>query len=85
MVFLAASAQSTLLLFFSVTLASRRLAFCSPPFFHSDVFSKPLFQSPHKGKKDVCTPTTTTVLHLCQKKNNPKLLYITYSYIRALA
>jgi hypothetical protein len=38
-----------------------------------------------KGKKDVCTPTATTVLHLCQKKNNSKLLYITCSYIRALA
>jgi len=42
-VFLPASAQSTLLFFFSVTLFA-------------------------KGKKDVCTPTATTVLHLRQKK-----------------
>jgi hypothetical protein len=40
---LPASAQSTLLLFFSVTLFA-------------------------KGKKDVCTPTAATVLHLRQKK-----------------
>jgi hypothetical protein len=45
-------------------------------------FSVTLFA---KGKKDVCTPTATTVLHLRQKKNNSKLLYITCSYIRALA
>jgi len=42
-VFFVASAHSTLLLFFSVTLFA-------------------------KGKKDVCTPTATTVLHLRQKK-----------------
>ena len=59
-VFLSASAQSTLLLFFSVTLFA-------------------------KGKKDVCTPTTTTVLHLRQKKITQSYVYITCSYIRALA
>jgi len=48
-VFLQASAQSTLLLFFSVTLFA-------------------------KGKKDVCTPTTTTVLHLRQKKKQLKAI-----------
>jgi hypothetical protein len=37
-------------------------------------FSDTLFA---KGKKDVCTPTATTVLHLRQKKNNSKLSYIT--------
>jgi len=57
---LSASAQSTLLLFFSVTLFA-------------------------KGKKDVCTPTATTVLHLRQKKTTQSYVYITCSYIRALA
>jgi hypothetical protein len=66
-VFLSASAQSTLLLFFSVTLFA-------------------------KGKKDVCTeiyPALKRDRHhrvtLAPEKNNPKLRYITCSYIRALA
>jgi len=45
-------------------------------------FSVTLFA---EGKKDVCTPTATTVPHLRQKKNNSKLLYITCSYGRSLA
>jgi hypothetical protein len=51
-VFFGASAQSTLLLFFSVTLFA-------------------------KGKKDVCTPIATTVLHLRQKKPN-SIYYIQF-------
>ena len=47
--------------------------FCNQPFFHSDVFTKPLFQSTHKKQKDA------------PEKNNPKLLYITCSYGRSLA
>jgi len=50
-VFLSASAQSTLLLFF---------------------FSVTLFA---KGKKDVCTPTATTVLHLRQKKQPEAIIH----------
>jgi len=45
-------------------------------------FSVTLFA---KGKKDVCTPTATTVLHLRQKKNNSKLLYMTCSNGHSLA
>jgi len=47
--------------------------FCNQPFFQSDVFSEPLFQSTLKKQKDA------------QKKTNSKLLYITCSSIRALA
>ena len=79
-VFLPASAQSILLLFFSVTLfaINPHLAHCFFSFLKK--INKPIHP---KGKKDVCTPTATTVLHLRQKKNNSKLLYITCSYIRS--
>jgi hypothetical protein len=59
--------------------------FCNPTYFHSVVFSKPLFQSTHKSKKESGTPTATAVPEMRQKKNNSKLLYITCSYIRSPA
>jgi hypothetical protein len=37
-----------------------------------------------KGKKDVCTPTATTVLHLRQKKTTQSYIYIMLSYVRFL-
>ena len=46
--------------------------FCNPPTVWDIAFSrssnKSISQSTHEAKKDVCTPTTTTVLHLRQKK-----------------
>ena len=77
-VFLPASAQSTLLLFFSVTLFAINPTFIVL-FFQNHYFNPPT------GQKDVCTPTAATVLHLRQKKKNSKLLYITCSYGRSLA
>jgi len=66
-VFFGASAQSTLLLFFSVTLFAilAHLAHCFFSFLKK--INKPIHP---QAKKDVCTPTSTTVLHLRQKKNN---------------
>jgi hypothetical protein len=65
---LQASAQSTLLLFFFCH------TFCNPPYIHSVVFSKPLFQSTRKSKKTLCIPTATT-MHACARKKTTQSYY----------
>ena len=47
--------------------------FCNPPYIHSVVFSKPLFQSTHKSKKTLCIPTATT-MHACARKKQLKAI-----------
>ena len=69
-VFFRASPQSTLLLFFSVTLfaVNTQLAHCFFSF-----LKKAISQSTHEAKKKSGTPTATTVPEMRQKKNNSKL------------
>jgi hypothetical protein len=78
MVFLAASAQSTLLLFFSVTL------FAINPSFTVMFFQNHCFNPPTKAKRRLHSNRHHRAA-LVPEKNNSKLLYIICSYIRALA
>jgi len=62
-------------LFFSVTLFAINPTF-TVLFFQNHCFIHP------QAKKKSGTPTATTVPEMRQKKNNPKLRYITCSYMR---
>jgi len=74
-VLLSASAQSTLLLFFSVTLFAIHPAI-TVLFFQNHCFN------PHiRAKKESGTPTATTVPEMRQKKTTQSYVYIMLSYV----